>query len=77
MSKHPETDLEEVIVRLRNELSRIIARENNIKRLISSDAEFDGLTVIGGITTILKRLHEEQDKNRELETELRKHIIKG
>jgi len=73
----PDTDLNEVVDRLRAELKLIIEREETVIRTITSDPEFAGLTAVGGIQTILRRLHEEQEKVRKLEAELRKHILKA
>ncbi len=76
MSNQPESDLNEVIARLRAELKQLRNREEHIIQVLSSDQEFHGLSVLGGIKAILKRLHEEQGKVRDLEDELRKVTLR-
>ena len=70
----PKSDLNEVIKRLRHELAFTRDRIAQVELVIRMDREFDGLSLIGGVKTILRRFHEEKDKNFELERELLKYV---
>lgn len=41
-----------------------------------STGEFTGLSLVGGIKHVLKLLHEEREKNLQLEKELRTYLFK-
>jgi len=68
--KDPEYDPEKVIARLISEQSRTGRILADIQQAIDSDKEFQGLTLAGGIRTIIRRYKEEQEKNLKLKKEI-------
>lgn len=70
-------DYEEVLSRLRAELSQSQEVRKSVELILRSDAEFDGLSVVGGVRAILRRYHEEKDRCRELEQELKKFVARS
>ena len=68
--KNSIKDVHEVIDRLiaeQNQTRKII---NDAKRALYSDSEFDGLTLVGGIKSLLRRYREERNKVEKLNREL-------
>jgi hypothetical protein len=76
MPQHPDADPNDVLARIRAELAQNIEIVRQIKLVLSSDPEFYGLSIVGGVKAVLKRYQEERDKNFELERELKKLIVK-
>lgn len=66
----PEYDRDEVISRLLAEQRQTSKLLNEIRRAIDSDAEFQGLSHVGGVKAILRRYQEEKEKVFNLEKEL-------
>jgi hypothetical protein len=59
----PEPDLNAVIDRLTKEVTQVRNVIREVEFILSSDPEFQGLPVVGGVRTILRRYKEEQAKN--------------
>lgn len=70
MGDQPEYDRDAVIKRLLAEQSQTNRLLDEVKMVIRSDKEFDGLSLVGGVKTIIRRYREEKDKNMKLEREL-------
>jgi len=66
----PTYDHEAVITRLLSEQAQTRKILDNIRRTLSSDPQFEGLSGDAGVKAVLKKLHEEQDKVVSLEQEL-------
>ena len=69
---HPTTKPEEVIQRLIDENSQHAKLMNEIRLMLCSEPEFDGMTMVGGVKALLKRFREVKDKVFELETKNKK-----
>lgn len=76
MSKFPESDLQDVITRLRAEMAQKLSALHKITQIVNSDPEFSGLSLVGGVKAILRRYREVQEKNRKLEAELQRMTFK-
>jgi hypothetical protein len=74
MSLHPDSDQEEIIARLRAESAIDRDLLNQIRRVLSEDSEFEGLSLVGGVRAILRRYREEKERNFKLEKELSRAI---
>ena len=68
--KQKPYDQEAVVARLIAEQAQTSRILGEIRKAISSDSEFVGLSLIGGIKTIVRRYQEERDKVVELNKEL-------
>ena len=69
---HPTTKPEEVIQRLIDENTQHAKLMNEIRLMLSSEPEFDGLTMLGGVKALLKRFRETKDKVFDLEVKNKK-----
>ena len=70
MANDPDIDRDAIIKRLIAEQSQTGQLIEQVKCAINSDPEFQGLSMVGGIKTIIRRYKEVQDKNMKLEKEL-------
>lgn len=59
---HPTTKPEEVIQRLIDENTQHAKLMNEIRLMLSSEPELDGMTMVGGVKALLKRFREIKDK---------------
>ena len=71
MTNNP-IDFETVLQRLRDELSQTRGTLSQIQQVLRSDAEFDGLTIIGGVKALQRRYYEEKEKVFQLEQALKR-----
>ena len=69
---HPKLKPEEVIQRLIDENNQHANLMNEIRLMLCSEPEFDGMTMVGGVKALLKRFREVKDKVFELETKNKK-----
>lgn len=72
--KRPYENPDEIIQRLISEQTQTGNILKQIRREINSCPEFEGLSLIGGIKTIIRRYKEEQSKNIDLTKELNRLI---
>lgn len=75
-TKFPETNLQDVVTRLRAEMAQNLEALKKVARVVNSDPEFSGLSLIGGVKAILRRYHEVQEENRKLDAELKRLTFK-
>lgn len=68
-------DPEDVINRLIAEVAQDKRLLEDIRRVIHSDPEFDGLSLVGGVKTILRRYREEKEASDKLRKELNKIFV--
>jgi hypothetical protein len=69
---HPKISSEEVIQRLICENNQHANLMNEIRLMLCSEPEFDGMTMVGGVKSLLKRFREIKDKSFELEIKNKK-----
>lgn len=79
-SDPPIENPEGIIQRLISEQNHTRNLLDEIKKELSSDSEFAGLSLVGGIRSLIRRYREEKTKveklNKELDQMLRGEIIK-
>jgi len=75
MGDQPEYDRDAVIKCLLAEQSQTNRLLDEVRMVIRSDKEFDGLSLVGGVKTIIRRYREEKDKNMNLEKELKSMLF--
>jgi len=63
-------DYDDIIQRLRAEAASNKELLRQIRRIIDSDPEFENLSLVGGVKTILRRYHEQLEENKSLNAEL-------
>jgi len=73
----PKYDRDEVITRLIAEQTQTSRILEECRIALASDQEFQGLSLPGGIKTIIRRYKEEQEKNLQLERELTQMMRAG
>lgn len=74
--KNAQYDKDEVIDRLLKEQRKKNNILNDIEKVLNSDPEFQGLSLVGGVKTILRRYREEKEKNFQLNKELNQIVRK-
>ena len=69
-SKKKKYDADEVVDRMIAEQARTGNLLKEIQKVVNSTKEFEGMTILGGIKSILRRYREEQETVRKLNKEL-------
>ena len=69
-SKKKKYDADEVVDRMIAEQARTGNLLKEIQKVVNSTKEFEGMTILGGIKSILRRYREEQENVRKLNKEL-------
>ena len=65
-------DPDDTINRLIQEIAQDKRVLHDIQRVINSDPEFEGCSMIGGVKAMLRRYREERDAHKELDRQLMK-----